>query len=500
MIYFLLLPYALFRWGSGREAAAGLVIILIAATLGIFVSWTGVGDAIGGTAVLLSSVALGLAVRTQHGARQRRLEQVKSEERVQLARELHDTVAHHVSAIAIQAQAGRALAATSPGSPLEALEVIEVEASRTLAEMRAMVRVLRDEAPADYAPQPGVADIERLVGASPAGPRVKVTLTGDLADLPAAVDAAAFRIAQEAVTNARRHARNATLVDVRVAGDPAFVRLHVEDDGDPTPTQATPGSGFGLIGMVERAKLARRHVPGGPVPRARLGGRRHAAPGGVRVTIRVLVADDQDLVRTGLRLIIGTLDGLEVVGEARDGREAVRLARELRPDVCLMDIRMPVLDGVEATRQLAGPDVEDPIAVVIITTFDLDEYVHGALQAGATGFLLKDAGPELLGEAIRAATRGDSLISPSITRRLLSSFARSDRAEPPRQPIDPLTDREEQVLLTIARGRTNAEIAQELHISLSTVKTHIASLMAKLGARNRVEVAMWAYETGRAID
>ena len=217
------------------------------------------------------------------------------------------------------------------------------------------------------------------------------------------------------------------------------------------------------------------------------------------MTIRVLVADDQDLVRTGLRLILGTLEGIEVVGEARDGQEAVRLARELRPDVCLMDIRMPVLDGVEATRQLAGPTVEDPIAVVVITTFDLDEYVHGALQAGATGFLLKDAGPEMLGEAIRAATRGDSLISPSITRRLLSSFARTGGA-PPTQPIDPLTAREEQVLLTLARGRTNAEIAGDLHISLSTVKTHVASLMAKLGARNRVEVAMWAYETGRVSD
>ena len=215
------------------------------------------------------------------------------------------------------------------------------------------------------------------------------------------------------------------------------------------------------------------------------------------MTVRVLVADDQDMVRTGLRLILGTLDGIEVVGEARDGQEAVRLARELRPDVCLMDIRMPVLDGVEATRQLAGPTVEDPIAVVVITTFDLDEYVHGALRAGATGFLLKDAGPALLGEAIHAAVRGDSLISPSITRRLLSSFAGTGHAVPPAQPIDPLTDREEQVLLTIARGRTNAEIADELHISLSTVKTHIASLMAKLGARNRVEVAMWAHETGR---
>ncbi|HXH80292.1 response regulator transcription factor [Nocardioides sp.] len=218
------------------------------------------------------------------------------------------------------------------------------------------------------------------------------------------------------------------------------------------------------------------------------------------MTIRVVVADDQDLVRTGLRLILGTLDGIEVVGEAGDGREAVRVAREQRADVCLMDIRMPVMDGVEATRLLAGPGVADPVAVVVITTFDLDEYVHGALQAGASGFLLKDAGPELLGEAIRAATRGDSLISPSITRRLLASFAGSSRANPPVQPIDALTDREEQVLLTVARGRTNAEIADELHISLSTVKTHLGALMAKLGARNRVEVAMWAYETGRVID
>jgi len=218
------------------------------------------------------------------------------------------------------------------------------------------------------------------------------------------------------------------------------------------------------------------------------------------VRIRVLVADDQDLVRTGLRLILGTLEGIDVVGEARDGREAVQLARELRPDVCLMDIRMPVLDGVEATRLLAGPGVEDRVAVVIITTFDLDEYVHGALRAGATGFLLKDAGPELLGEAIRAAARGDSLISPSITRRLLATFAASDPSAVPAKPMGTLTDREEEVLLTIARGRTNAEIAVELHISLSTVKTHIASLMAKLGARNRVEVAMWAYETNRIKD
>ena len=173
------------------------------------------------------------------------------------------------------------------------------------------------------------------------------------------------------------------------------------------------------------------------------------------------------------------------------------LARRLRPDVCLFDIRMPDLDGIEATRQLAGPDVDDPLAVVVITTFDLDEYVHGALKAGARGFLLKDAGPELLVQAVQAAARGDALIAPSVTARLLAAFADTGPRTPPAQPVEPLTDREEEVLLTVARGRTNAEIADELYISLSTVKTHLASLMTKLGARNRVEIAMWAYETGR---
>ncbi|RNL62021.1 DNA-binding response regulator [Nocardioides marmoriginsengisoli] len=214
-------------------------------------------------------------------------------------------------------------------------------------------------------------------------------------------------------------------------------------------------------------------------------------------TIRVVVADDQVLVRTGLTMILNAQPGIEVVGEATDGHEAVAVARELRPDVCLFDIRMPGIDGVEATRQLAGPGVEDPMAVVVITTFDLDEYVHGALKAGARGFLLKDAGPELLVQAIQAAANGDALISPDITRRLLTTLAGLGRAAPPAQPIEPLTEREEEVLLTVARGRTNAEIADELHITLSTVKTHVAALMTKLGARNRVEVAMWAYETGR---
>ncbi|GAB3829453.1 response regulator [Dactylosporangium cerinum] len=215
------------------------------------------------------------------------------------------------------------------------------------------------------------------------------------------------------------------------------------------------------------------------------------------MVIRVLIADDQPVIRAGLRIMLDAQPDIDVVGEAVDGRTAVQLARQLRPDVCLFDIRMPPPDGVEATRQLAGPGVADPLVVVVITTFDLDEYVFGALRAGARGFLLKDAGPELLVQAVRAAAEGQALIAPSVTVRLLEAFANAPAGRPAPQPIDPLTPREEDVVLTVARGLSNAEIADTLHISLSTVKTHLASLMAKLGVRNRVEIAMWAYETRR---
>lgn len=214
------------------------------------------------------------------------------------------------------------------------------------------------------------------------------------------------------------------------------------------------------------------------------------------MSIRVLIADDQHIVRTGLTMLLDAQPDIEVVGAAADGREAVRLARQLRPDVGLFDIRMPLVDGIEATRQLAGPDVPDPLPIVVITTFDLDEYVHGALKAGARGFLLKDAGPALLTQAIRAAADGDALIAPSVTVRLLAAFAHSQPG-PVRQPLEPLTAREEEVLVPVAQGRTNDEIAAELYISTSTVKAHLASLMRKLGARNRVELAMWAHETRR---
>jgi DNA-binding NarL/FixJ family response regulator len=212
--------------------------------------------------------------------------------------------------------------------------------------------------------------------------------------------------------------------------------------------------------------------------------------------IRVLIADDQEMVRMGFRMILDAQDDIEVVADVADGVSAVSKARELRPDVCLLDIRMPGLDGLEVTRQLAGPDVTDPLKVVVVTTFDLDEYVHTALRNGAHGFLLKDAGPALLIEAVRAADRGDALVSPQITIRLLKHFngdAVKPRAE---SPSEPLTPRELDVLKAVARGLTNTEIGAELFMSLSTVKTHLASVQSKIGARNRVESAAWAWRSG----
>lgn len=212
---------------------------------------------------------------------------------------------------------------------------------------------------------------------------------------------------------------------------------------------------------------------------------------------RVLIADDQRLVRTGFRMILDARPDIEVVGEAADGAECVELARRLRPDVCLVDIRMPELDGLEVTRVLAGPDTAEPMRVVVVTTFDQDDYVREALHNGACGFLLKDASPALLVEAVEAARRGDALISPAVTVRLLH---RLEPQEPPaeesRTPPAVLSERELDVARLVAVGRTNQEICAQLYISLGTIKTHLTNIQSKLGVRNRVEIAAWAWSTG----
>jgi len=266
MVCSLLLAYALFRWGAGREAALGLLIILIpVAALPGFDEVNSAGDVVAGVVFVLFAMALGAAFRYRSSARLRGRDQVKLREREELARELHDTVAHHVSAIAVQAQAGRTVAESQPEAVLDALVVVEKEASRALTEMRTIVGALRrGEQQSDLAPQPGVADIERLARSTGNPPHVDVTLTGDLVALPPSVDAALYRLAQESVTNALRHARHATLVHVVVTGDDDSVRLTVWDDGDARSARSGSSSGFGLLGMAERARLLGGTLEAGP--------------------------------------------------------------------------------------------------------------------------------------------------------------------------------------------------------------------------------------------
>jgi DNA-binding NarL/FixJ family response regulator len=214
--------------------------------------------------------------------------------------------------------------------------------------------------------------------------------------------------------------------------------------------------------------------------------------------IRVLIADDQAIVRGGFRMLLESEDDIEVVGEAQDGVQAVALARRREADVVLMDVRMPRMDGLEATRALAGPDVppDERVDVIVVTTFDLDEYVFGALRAGAAGFLLKDAQPEVLVDAIRAVADGKGLVDPDVTRRLIARFAELAPDPGRGAALASLSDRERDVLLQVAAGASNAEIARALMVEESTVKTHVSAVLAKLGLRSRVQAVILAYESG----
>jgi DNA-binding NarL/FixJ family response regulator len=215
------------------------------------------------------------------------------------------------------------------------------------------------------------------------------------------------------------------------------------------------------------------------------------------MTTRVLLADDQESVRHAFRIILDAQPDMRVIGDAADGVAALELTRRLQPDVVMADIRMPRMDGLELTRALAGPGVVDPVRVVVVTTFDLDEYVHAALSNGACGFLLKRAGPALLVEAVRAAMAGDALISPSVTVRLLRHL-RQQPTSLAEAPHDVLTEREIAVARLVSQGKTNAEIGRELFISAGTAKTHLANVQRKLGVRNRVGIAIWAWTRGYA--
>lgn len=263
LAFLLILVYTLFRWGSGREALLGLPIVLGSATLGLIRDDLMVGEFLGGASIMLVPIALGCAARYRGMARAKELEDVRSSERLNLARELHDTVAHHVSAIAIRAQAGVATAAQNPDAVVDALHVVHGEASRTLEEMREMVRVLRDDEAATLTPAPRIEDLRDLAGGEKGSAMVSVRITGEVAGLSSAYSGAIFRIAQEAITNARRHARVAKHIEVEVKVDADAVHLRVQDDGAPV-TEPAVGGGFGLMGMAERAQLLGGTLEAGP--------------------------------------------------------------------------------------------------------------------------------------------------------------------------------------------------------------------------------------------
>ena len=265
MMYLLLLPYALLRWGSGREVVAGSVVLLSAFAVGITKDGAPLAVSIPGFVVLSLPAVIGLSVRFWATSRVRELEQVRLRERELLARDLHDTVAHHVSAMVIRAQAGRVVAQSRPVAAVEALEIIEAEGSRTLAEMRTMVGALRDGDDAELAPLGGITDLQRLARSAGDQPSVQVSISGVPDDVSPSVEAALYRIAQEAVTNAMRHARHASRIAVQVAGQGSQVRLTVRDDGDPVPATRPPG-GYGIVGMTERATLLGGSLEAGPDP------------------------------------------------------------------------------------------------------------------------------------------------------------------------------------------------------------------------------------------
>ena len=452
-------------------------------------------------AVLATGWPLGYAFRRRAVENEALLEGQKetaqaavTAERARIARELHDVVGHGLSVIVLQLVAALSLLEDAEGDPLRSrLLSIERSARDALAEMRRLLDLLDDGATADLAPQPGLAQLERLVeDTRAAGAEVELAISGERADLPAGVDLAAFRILQESLTNVLKHARppkgrrRGRLPNRRSdrRGDrPRLDRCQAELER-PRPRRDA------------RARFALRRRPRGrEPPRRRVPRPRPAAFTPVSTPIRILIADDEAIVRDGLRAIVEHESDLEVVGEAADGAQAVATARQLEPDVVLLDIQMPNLDGIEATKRLLA--LPRPPRVLVLTTFDRNEYVYETLRAGASGFLLKDVRRGQLTDAIRTVVAGDTLVAPAITRRLIEEFCRrpTPTGATPTELAD-LTARELEVLELVARGLSNTEIAATLVIAETTIKTHTAHILRKLGLRDRAQAVILAYETG----
>ncbi|CAM5532642.1 Protein-glutamate methylesterase/protein-glutamine glutaminase [Streptomyces alboniger] len=462
---------------------------------------------------------LGIAVRSRQDytralvERARRLEVERDQqarlataaERTRIAREMHDIIGHNLSVITGLADGGSYAAAKSPERAAQALEAIGSTSRQALSELRRLLDVLRDDGPAvaERSPQPALTDLGPLIeGVRAAGLPVRSTIHGNPETVPAGRQLTVYRVVQEALTNTLKHGGPDATATVDVVYDEDGVTVDVTDTGRGGPALPADGGGRGLTGMRERTSLYDGTLRGRPAPRpeGRLAGP-PPSPEGQRDTVTtVLIVDDQPMQRFGFRMLLESQDDMTVAGKAGNGGEAVRMTAEHHPDVVLMDIRMPGVDGIEATRRIVASG--DRTRVLILTTFDLDEYAYDGLRAGASGFLIKDALPEELLSGIRAVASGDAVVAPSLTRRLLDAYAdhlptpgasSPDPADDPR--LASLTEREREILTVIGQGWTNAEIASRLHLAESTVKTHVGRILAKTGARDRVQAVILAYDT-----
>ena len=528
----MIFPYAVGAHAEGRSSFFGLGLTVVTITLvaldadefvwgdiffpGVFATLLWLAGRAVRSRSRLTAELHEAAVRL-HEQREAEAHAAVAEERRRIAREMHDVVAHSVSTMVIQAGGARRILARDPARAVEAAALIERTGREALGEMRHLLGVLHaGENLAALTPQPTLLELDALAERSrSAGLPVELHVEGERRELPPGVDLAAYRVIQEALTNALKHGGGSATVRVHYdAGRPADRgRRHRRRQGERGPGQRPGPARDARARPRVRRRAARRAAAGrrlrGPRPpaaaeRGRGGahrGRRPERAGDHPMSVRILIADDQALVRAGFKMILDAEDDIEVVGEAHDGLQAVDMAKRLKPDVVLMDIRMPELDGIEATRRVVKAEGDEPpVRVIMLTTFDLNEYVYEALRAGASGFLLKDVPPEQLAAGIRVVAGGEALLAPSITRRLIEEFAEVAPAIPEAPPgLDELTARELEVFKCVARGLSNAEIAAELIVSETTVKTHVARMLMKLGLRDRVQAVVLAYESGVAI-